>query len=240
MSHHLAEPDSPPATPPLRTITPDMLAATPAPVPVATGAIDFEKGMSRAPVVTLSIAAVLIGVLAWELATGATESLEAIIAAGALYRPAGQDGQWWRILTATLLHADIGHLIGNLVGLYIFGMGLEHGIGRLRFGWVYAVSGIAGSLLSLVMSEGPSVGASGAIFGLCGGLVVFLYRNQRHFIVRDKRIGFVLLFWAAYQVIEGFLTPGIDNFAHIGGFVGGAAAVLPFRPARCDTQPAGS
>lgn len=217
-----------------------MLAVTPAPVSVATGAIDFEKGMSRAPVVTLSIAAVLIAVFAWELATGATDSLEAIIAAGALYRPAVQDGQWWRILTATLLHANIGHLIGNLVGLYIFGMGLEHGIARLRFGLVYAASGIAGSLLSLAMSEGPSVGASGAIFGLCGGLVVFLYRNQRHFIVRDKRIGFVLLFWAAYQMIEGFLTPGIDNFAHIGGFVSGAATVLPLRPARRDTHPAGS
>ena len=98
--------------------------------------------------------------------------------------------------------------------------------------WCAAPSAAAttGSLLSAALSPGPSVGASGAIFGVVAAVIVVLYRYQRRFYLRDKRIGFVLLFWAAYQISTGLLNPYIDNYGHLGGFAGGASAALLLRP----------
>jgi rhomboid protease GluP len=97
---------------------------------------------------------------------------------------------------------------------------------------IYLASGLCGSLLSIAMNPGPSIGASGAIFGVSGAVIVFLYKYQSRFFIRDKRVGFVLLIWSAYTVATGFLSPEIDNFAHIGGFIGGAllGALLPLPP----------
>jgi rhomboid protease GluP len=95
---------------------------------------------------------------------------------------------------------------------------------------IFFLSGLTGSLLSFSLSEGPSVGASGAIFGLIGCLTAFFYRFNDKIYFRDKRLGGVLLFWIAYSVITGFLTPLIDNWAHIGGLIGGAAGSLMLAP----------
>ena len=81
------------------------------------------------------------------------------------------------------------------------------------------------------MNPGPSVGASGAIFGVTGSIIVFLYKHQDHFYVRDKRIGWVLGFWALYSIATSFLDPYIDNFAHIGGFLAGGLITLFLQPA---------
>lgn len=80
------------------------------------------------------------------------------------------------------------------------------------------------------LRPGPSVGASGAIFGLTASVVVVLYRYHSRFYLRDKRIGFVLAVWAGYQVLSGFASPYIDNFGHLGGLAGGALATLAVRP----------
>jgi membrane associated rhomboid family serine protease len=104
---------------------------------------------------------------------------------------------------------------------------------------VYAAGAIAGSGLSVLLSPGPSVGASGAVFGVMSAVVLVLYRYQDRFYVRDKRIAVVLLVWGAYQVATGFLTPFIDNFAHIGGAAGGAAAALVFEPRLSPARPRG-
>jgi rhomboid protease GluP len=109
-------------------------------------------------------------------------------------------------------------------------MAVEHAYGRLQFAVVFLASGITGSLLSLSLSEGPSVGASGAIFGLIGCVIAFFYRFNDKIYFREKRLGIVLLFWVAYAVVTGFLTPMIDNWAHIGGLIGGAGAALVMKP----------
>lgn len=207
-------------------ITADMLEP-PAPPP----RIDFERGMSYAPPFTLLLIAVLLVVFGWEVATGAMFSQQSIIDAGALSRPEVLSGEVWRLLTATFLHGGFDHLIGNCFVLYVLGMASEHAFGRVRAAIIYFASALCGSLLSVTLSPGPSVGASGAVFGLAAAVIVFFYRFHNLFFVRDKRVGFVLLAWAIYSVASGFLTPGIDNFAHIGGFTGGAAmgALLPRR-----------
>ena len=81
------------------------------------------------------------------------------------------------------------------------------------------------------------MGASGAIFGLVASVIVVLYRHQDRFYLRDKRFGFVLLIWAAYQVLTGLATPWIDNFGHLGGIAGGALATLAVRPRLLSDQP---
>src|SRR3989442_13111861 len=92
-------------------------------------------------------------------------------------------------MSATLLPGSLDPLVGNAIALFILGMVCEHAFGRGQFVVLYVASGLAGSLVSLMTSPGPSVGASGAIFGLQGAAIV-LFRTQRdRLLLRDRRAG---------------------------------------------------
>lgn len=199
--------------------------------------LDFERRMNRAPRATLAIIAVLAAVFAVEVAMDALDTPQALMAMGALSRPAVLAGQYWRMITATLLHGSLAHLAGNAVALYILGMVCEHAFGRAQFMLLYAASGVAGSLLSTIASPGPSVGASGAIFGLQAAAIVLFRSHRDRLLVRDRRIGFVLLVWAAYSIVSGILTPYIDNGAHIAGAIGGALVARRLHPVVLDWMP---
>jgi rhomboid protease GluP len=205
---------------PLR-ITPDMLLSR---------RVDFERRMRRLPRVTVGLIVVLALLFGLERLLGALRSPESIIAMGALVRDLVAAGQYWRILSATLLHGSFGHLIGNAIALFILGMVCEHGFGRGQFVLLYGFSALAGSLVSMLWSPGPSVGASGAIFGLQGAAIVLFRQHRAQLLVRDRRIGVVLLAWAIYSIIGGLLTPFIDNGAHVGGFLGGALLARRLHP----------
>lgn len=192
--------------------------------------IDFEKGISYFPLLSIALILVNILVFIWEIQTGALESQEAIIRAGALTREKVLNGEVWRLITAIFLHGGPDHLIGNCIILYILGMACEHAFHFRGAAVIYFISGLCGSLLSFALQPGPSVGASGAIFGVMGSVILFLYKYQNYFFVRDKRISFVLAVWAGYQIIVGFMTPYVDNFAHIGGLVGGIMTAFLLEP----------
>jgi rhomboid protease GluP len=225
-------------------ITPDMLAPAPPAPPrraaakVSDGRVDFERGMRRLPPLIVFLILANVAVFVWEVSTGAfapiLESTGADhtnpIMAGALIRERVFAGEWWRMITATFLHGGPDHLIGNMVALFIVGMACEHAFGVARTAAIYFGSGLAGTAFSLATGPGPSVGASGAIFGVLMAVVVMLYRNQKYFFVRDKRIGFVLAAWAGWQLFVGFMSPFIDNFAHLGGMTGGALAAFLLTP----------
>jgi rhomboid protease GluP len=166
----------------------------------------------------------------WEIAAGALADRDTIVEAGALVRERVLAGEWWRLMSAMFLHGGVDHVLGNIIVLYIVGLACEHAFGGARTALVYFASGIAGGLLSVAAGPGPSVGASGAIFGVIAAVIVVLYRWQDQFYVRDKRIGFVLLVWAGWQILTGLASPFIDNFAHLGGLAGGALVALPLRP----------
>jgi rhomboid protease GluP len=208
-------------------ITADMLDV---PRPVDTR-IDFEQGMSYAPPATLVLIVALGAMFAWQLHAGALASQESIIAAGALARDRVLQGEWWRLLSATMLHGNAEHLVGNTLSLYILGMACEHAYGTRPMLLVYLASGVAGSLLSIAMGPGPSVGASGAIFGLMGAVMVLFWKHRHELLVRDKRIGVVIAVWAIFTIVTGLMVPMIDNAGHVGGLLGGvgAAWVLPPR-----------
>jgi rhomboid protease GluP len=214
-------------------ITDEMLEA-PAPVVASFPArVDFERGMSYWPVVTMLLIVANIIFFVRQVLNGALEDSESIIAAGALSRPHILQGEIWRLVSAMFLHGSFDHLIGNCIALYILGMACEHGFGMFRMVLIYFIAGLGGSILSVAMNPGPSIGASGAIFGVMGAVICFFYRYRNVIHLRDKRIGTVLAIWALFQIGMGFLSPQIDNFAHIGGFIVGAATVLIIKPVRC-------
>jgi len=192
--------------------------------------VDFERRMRRTPPVTLALVVVLGVIFAGESAVGSLDGRDAIVAAGALERSAVAAGEYWRLLTAPFLHGSAEHFVSNAIALFVLGMVCEHAFGRSQFVILYLTSALGGSLVSLMLSPGPSVGASGAIFGLQGAAIVLFRRHRERLLVRDRRIGFVLLGWALYSIVSGFFTPYIDNGAHLGGAVTGALVARRLHP----------
>jgi rhomboid protease GluP len=192
--------------------------------------VDFERGMVYWPPATLALIVVVVVVFVWQSSTGALLTQNDIVDAGALVRGRVLEGEYWRMLSATLLHGSADHLFGNCIALYILGMAGEHALGAWRLLLIYVASGLAGSVASVLSGPGPSVGASGAICGLMGAVVLILYRYRRVYHVRDKEIAFVLAGWAVYTIIIGALDPQVDNWAHLGGLIGGAVIALGIRP----------
>ena len=130
-----------------------------------------------------------------------------------------RSGEYYRLLTGTFLHANIIHLFCNMYALYILGTQLESFVGKIKFLIIYIFSALTGSLLSLIfLNNGISIGASGAIFGLTGALIYFglHYRVYLGSVVKTNLIPIIVL-----NLSLGFIMKGIDNWAHIGGLIGG-------------------
>ncbi len=201
---------------------------------------DFERDMRSLPPLTFGLVILLTIVFAWELATGALRDEASIMKAGALERAAVLRGEWWRIPASMHLHGGIDHLIGNCVGLFIIGLAVEHAFGATSAAATYFLAGTAGALLSIAFERGPTVGASGAIFGWWGAALAFYFRFRRRLIARDVRVGFVLLIWAGWSFFSGLVSPQVSNFSHLGGLLAGftIALLLPVRIAELRT-PAG-
>ena len=200
--------------------------------------VDFERRMHRRPPVTLAIVCVLALIFVIESAHRAGESARGLVAFGALSRPEVFAGDFWRLESATWLHGGVNHLVSNAIALFIFGMICEHAFGRAQFFVLYVASGVGGSILSLLISEGPSVGASGAIFGLQGAAIVLFRRHRERILMRDRRIGVVLMAWAIYSIVTGWTSPFVDNGAHIGGVVTGALIARTLHPVVLEPMPA--
>ena len=152
---------------------------------------------------------------------------------GANFGPATKDGEWWRLGTAMFLHFGALHLAMNMLALWDSGRLVEKVFGPVRFALIYLVSGLTGNLLSLIVQGDRAVsgGASGAIFGIYGAFLVFLLTERRRLHPGDFR----WMFWgaAAFSLITlglGFLIPGIDNAAHVGGLAAGATAGFVLAP----------
>ncbi|MFL7890791.1 MAG: rhomboid family intramembrane serine protease [Anaerolineales bacterium] len=130
------------------------------------------------------------------------------------------NGQYWRFITPIFLHGSILHVGFNMYALYIFGPGLERYYGHWRFLLLFFLGGFAGNVFSFVFSSAPSLGSSTAIFGLLAAEGVFLYQNQKLFGGTARRALNNLILIAVVNLIIG-LSPGIDNWGHMGGLLGG-------------------
>jgi membrane associated rhomboid family serine protease len=133
-------------------------------------------------------------------------------------------GQWWRIVTSGFMHENLLHIGFNMYVLYILGQMLEPALGRLRFGAIYAVSLLTGSFGALLVTpHSPTVGASGAVFGLMGAAAVEM--RARQIPIMQSGVGGLILI----NLVISFALPGISWGGHVGGLIGGAVAALVFQ-----------
>ncbi|MFN2269912.1 MAG: rhomboid family intramembrane serine protease, partial [Anaerolineae bacterium] len=151
-------------------------------------------------------------------------SAEQLFILGANYGPATLNGQWWRLLTSTFIHGGIIHLAFNMQCLWQLGRLTERLYGNWAFLVLYILSGLGGSVASLWWDPTTvSVGASGAIFGVAGGLVAFLYLSKLPLPrAAVQSILSSTMIFVGYNLLFGFASTGIDNAAHVGGLVTGA------------------
>jgi len=127
-------------------------------------------------------------------------------------------GEYYRLISGGFLHGDIFHLLFNCYAIYVIGGQLEGFMGRTKYTIIYFVSMIIGSLMSITFSDYPSIGASGAIFGLMGSLLYFGYHYRIYLgnTLKSQIIPLIVI-----NLLYGAVVSGIDNFAHIGGLIGG-------------------
>lgn len=198
-----------------------------------------EKLIALAPRTWVTYALLLANVALWLLMViqGANilkPSVEMLLLWGGNATSEVQKGQWWRMVSATFLHSGLMHLAMNMLGLWSIGQTVERIYGHRTYLMIYLGSAITGSALSLHFSaqKAVSVGASGAIFGIAGALLVSVYQNRETLpkIFGRQNLSGLGLF-VLYSLAQGFVQSGIDNGAHIGGLLAGGmmAYILPAR-----------
>ena len=187
--------------------------------------------------VTYALVCTNVGVWLAMLAQGADTvkpSVEMLLDWGGNGASEVQRGQLWRMVSATFLHAGIVHLGINMLGLWSIGKTVERIYGHRVFLMIYLGSAIAGSAFSLHFSvqKAVSVGASGAVFGIAGALLVAVYKNRQTLPkIFGKQNLTAIGFFVFYSLLQGFAHRGIDNGAHVGGLLAGClmACILPER-----------
>lgn len=138
--------------------------------------------------------------------------------------------QLYRLVTPIFLHGGIGHLMANSYSLKSMGVNVERAYGQRRLFATYLISGVMGNVLSAIQSPNPAVGASGAIFGLVGAYYTFLSRNQHLFGYTGQMQKSALIETIGINLLMGRFNPMIDNWGHIGGFLGGVGCAWLFGP----------
>src|SRR5262249_35489619 len=159
---------------------------------------------------------VLKGVSAWD------PTADSVLKWGADYGPLTLRGQWWRMAVSTFLHFGLIHLLFNMLVLFNIGLFMESLAGRVEFVVLYLVCGLGGSAASLAWHPSiVSAGASGAIFGLYGALLGFLFRHRG--VIPGESLASLrkgALTFVGYNLLFG-LRPGVDMAAHLGGLATG-------------------
>ena len=175
------------------------------------------------PLVVYSI--LLINLLIWVLTEviGSSKDPMTLRQFGAITYLDINNGDYWRLFSAIFLHVGTGHLAVNCLSLLIMGGLLEKMVGHSRFSFIYIGSGISGSSFSYLMIPflGVGAGASGAIFGCVGALAGYFIVNRKSMGEMGKQNLNAVLILAGINFAFGYIVPGIDNWAHLGGFIAG-------------------
>ena len=176
-----------------------------------------EDTTGKRPVVTFTIFAICAALLLYGMVTGQNEFLwerfsvskETVLGLG----------QYYRLITAMFFHGSIMHLAANSIYLFYFGSRAELLLGKVRYVILYLISGICGGLCSVFLGHYASIGASGAIFGLLGAMLILTREKGSRYTGMNYATMILLAFTA---LAMGFLDVGVDNWAHLGGFLSGA------------------
>lgn len=183
----------------------------------------------KVPLMTLILIAVNVLVFIFIEFQGSSYDSDFMISMGAVYDPLIlENHEYYRLITHFFLHFGFDHLFNNMISLLILGYSLEQVMGRVRFVSIYFLSGILAGIASIVYNvyvgqETVSCGASGAIYGLMGALLVMLIVGSRgKFSTEVPRY----LLYIAISIYSGIQDSNIDNAAHIGGFAAGVVICL--------------
>ena len=180
----------------------------------------------KKPLITYLIMAlcVILFILMYILGDGSTH-IKTLIDFGGNAIKYTKRGEYYRLFTSIFLHAGIIHLLCNMYSLYVIGPQAESFYGKIKYLFIFCFSGISGSLLSTALNfNAPvSVGASGALFGLLGSILYFGYHYRVYLgnVIKSQIIPIIII-----NLIIGFASTGIDNYAHIGGLIGGIFASM--------------
>jgi len=178
---------------------------------------------SKRPLTVYTVLA--INLLLWiclEL-TGGSQNTQNLMRFGGISYLEISSGQYWRLLAAMFLHIGAAHLAVNGLSLLIMGGMVERTFGHIRFIAIYLISGLGGSAFSFWMIHPFAIGAgaSGAVFGCVGALGAFFLIRRRELGQLGKQNLNAILILAGINFAFGFIMPGIDNWAHLGGFLAG-------------------
>lgn len=165
----------------------------------------------------VTYALIALNVLVWLLITAAAWRGVDISSLLSMHRGAVSEGEWYRIITSMFTHEEFFHLASNCYALFIYGMLLEPAIGKGRFLAVYFTGGLLGNALTFALMGNPSIGASGAIFGLLGAVIAIHFINPTA-MSRAMTVNVVVsVALTTFYSIGG----SINNLAHFGGLFGG-------------------
>ena len=180
----------------------------------------------------INVLLMAVNILVWLVmsVTGDTRSAQFMCEHGALFPPAVQQGEWYRLFSAMFMHFGAEHLISNLFMQYFLGDMLLRALSQWRFAVIYLLAGIGGNVTSLIMmlatgNFAVAAGASGAIYGIIGALLWVVLRNGGRF--ESISVPRMLLATALY-IGYGFTTEGVDAWAHLGGALAGFLAAILF------------
>ena len=191
----------------------------------------MERDTRRISYVNCTIIAINVIYFLYLEIAGSSENTAFMISKGAMYAPLVlEEGQYYRLLTAVFMHFGINHIMNNMLVLFFLGDNLERALGRVKYLIFYLLCGVGANVISMMvnMSEYSyrvSAGASGAIFGVVGGLLyaVIVNRGQLEDLT-TRQLGIIVLLTAYH----GFTSQGIDNAAHIGGLLLGVVLGIIF------------
>ncbi len=177
-----------------------------------------SNGIFRAPFLALSNQVLGADVMQQLTANGSAGDLLTLLGGKITYFIL--IGQYWRLITPVLLHASIAHIGFNMYALYAIGSQLESNYGHGRYLALYLLAGLGGNVASMLMTPAISVGASTAIFGLIAAEGVFIYQNRALFGSRARGMLTNIAVIVVINLVLG-LSPGIDNWGHLGGMIAG-------------------
>ena len=183
-------------------------------------------GYKNKAVVNGAIIAVNVVYFLFLETAGSTLSTRFMIRMGAMYAPLiFEEGEYYRLFTSMFMHFGSRHLFNNMLVLFLLGDNLERALGHVKYLFFYLLCGLGGNLFSLVMGNAAgidyqtvSAGASGAIFGVVGGLIYAVAVNRGRLEDLSTR---QLMFLTVVTLYHGFINTGINNAAHIGGLLTG-------------------
>ena len=183
-----------------------------------------RRGMFEGTGALMTKALVAVNVLVYVITAAQGRGLNApggtLFLKWLLFGPAVAKGDWWRLITSAFLHANLIHIGFNMYFLWFVGSAVEHALGRGRFLAIYFVSALAGSAGALVWTPTqPTVGASGALFGLLGAALVL--ERQRTFVLGGSALALIVI-----NLVLSFTLSNISVGGHIGGLIGGILCTL--------------